>query len=159
MNFITTRAQYANTFKKNLLLVFTTFSISLLFLSFGSALSLQKEPDKTITYLHKFEYASFNGGQNIVFQGKLTTELGERVPYAKIIIKNDGPCPENYIIAEGMTDKHGHFWISTVAKVWDESDNLIKVHAEFEGNENFLSSSSHEFPVIVYPLHADKCEI
>ena len=109
-------------FKQNLLLVSTTFCILLLLLSFDSALSLQKEPDKTITYLHKFEHASFNGGQNIVFQGKLTTEFGDRIPYATIIIKNDGPCPKNYVMAEGITDKHGRFWISTIAK---DGMNLI----------------------------------
>ena len=107
--------------------------------------------------IHKFEYPWFNGGQTIVFSGKLATESGDRIPNAKIIIKNDGPCPENHIIAEGITDKHGRFMIYTIAKVWDESDNLNKVHAEFEGNENFLPSSSYEYSIVVYPLHAEKC--
>lgn len=143
-------------FKKNLILAFTTIGISLLLLNFGPVLSLQ-EPSKTILTLHEFEYASFNGGQTIVFSGKLTTELGDRIPSANIIIKNDGPCPENHVIAEGITDKHGRFWIYTITKVWDELDNLIKVHAEFEGDENFLPSISYEHIIVVYPLHAEKC--
>lgn len=138
------------------MLLFTTIGISLLLLNSVSSYSLQ-EPTKTILTLHKFEDPFFNGGQTIVFQGKLTTESGERVPYAKIIIKNDGPCPENHVIVEGFTDKHGRFWVYIIAKVWDESDNLIKVHAEFAGNENFLPSISYENTVVVYPLHAERC--
>jgi len=143
-------------FKRNQMLILTTISISLLLVNPVSSFSLQ-EPTKTILTLHKFEYAFFNGGQTIVFEGKLTTESGDRVPFVKIIIKNDGPCPENHVIAEGITDKHGRFWIPIITKVWDESDNLIKVHAEFEGNDNFLPSTSYEYNVVIYPLHAEKC--
>jgi len=142
--------------KRNLILVLATISISLLLLNSESSFSLQ-EPTKTILTLHKFEDFAFNGGQTITFQGKLTTESGDRISDAKIIIKNDGPCPENHVIAEGITDKHGRFWIYTITKMWDESDNVIKVHAEFEGNENFLPSTSHVFPIVVYPLHAEIC--
>ncbi|MGI9567690.1 MAG: hypothetical protein ACR2LL_11845 [Nitrosopumilus sp.] len=148
--------------KKNLIFLSASVCISLLLLSSsGSVLSAQEEmpsySEKTVLYLHKWEYATFNGGQSIVFEGKLTTESGERIPHAKIIIKNDGPCPENRIIAEGITDKKGHFWISIITKVWDESDNLIKVHAEFEGNDNFLPSVSDEHLVVIYQVNAEKC--
>ncbi len=142
--------------RNKIILVSTTICISILLLNFASAHSLQ-EPSKTILTLHEFEYPWFNGGQTIVFSGKLATELGDRIPNANIIIKNDGPCPENHIIAEGVTDKHGRFMIYTIAKIWDESDNLNKVHAEFEGNENFLPSSSYEHIMVVFPLHAEKC--
>ena len=63
------------------------------------------------------------------------------------------------IIAEGLTDKHGLFRIYTITKIWDESDNMIKIHAEFEGNENYLPSDSREYSIVVYPLHAEKCII
>lgn len=43
------------------------------------------------------------------------------------------------------------------SKIWDESDNLIKVHGEFEGNENFMPSSSDEFPIVIYPVNGEKC--
>ena len=147
--------------KKNLIFLSTSICISLLLFSFGSALYAQEEmsssPQKTVLYLHKWEHAAFNGGQSIVFEGKLTTESGERIPHAKIIIKNDGPCPDNRIIAEGMTDKKGRFWISIITKVWDESDNLIKIHAVFEGDDNFLPSVSDEHLVVVYQGNAEKC--
>ena len=147
--------------KKNLMFLCMSVCISLLLFSFGSPLFAQEEmspsTEKTLLYLHKWENAAFNGGQSIVFEGKLTTESGERLPHAKIIIKNDGPCPENHIIAEGITDKKGRFWISIITKVWDEYDNLIKVHAEFEGNDNFLPSVSDEHLVVVYQVNAEKC--
>jgi hypothetical protein len=142
--------------KRNLILVLATISISLLLLNSESSFSLQ-EPTKTILTLHKFEEGFFNGGQIITFQGKLSTESGNRIPDVKIIIKNDGPCPENYVIAEGVTGKDGLFWIYTIAKVWDESDNLITIHAEFGGNETFLPSASQAFPIVVYPVNAEKC--
>ena len=145
-----------NNFQKKLMYVSMFVCICSLLFTLDYSYSIQ-EPRKTILTLHQFEYASFNGGQTIVFSGKLTTDSGDRVPYAEILIKNDGPCPEDKVIAEGKTDKHGRFLISTVTKIWDESDNLIKVHAEFEGNSDFLASKSYERVVVVYPLNAEKC--
>ncbi len=142
--------------KRNLVILLTIISISLLLLNSEPSFSLQ-EPTRTILTLHKFEESFFNEGQTIVFQGKLTTQSGDRIPDAKIIIKNDGSCPEDHVMDEGVTDKHGRFWIYTVAKVWDKSDNLITVHAEFEGNKIFLPSTSFAFPIVVYPLNAEKC--
>ena len=144
--------------KRNLILVVVaTTSISLLLLNSESSFSLQEQPVKTILSLHKFEDGFFNGGQTITFQGKLITESGDKLPEAKITIKNDGPCPQDHVIAEGITDKQGLFWIYTVAKVWDELDNMITVHAEFEGSENFTPSTSYAFPIVVYPTNAEKC--
>lgn len=141
---------------EKLVFVLIAITISLLFLNVEPSLS--QEPIKTILTLNEFKTSTFNGGQPIVFEGKLTTPSGDRVPYAKILIKNDGPCPANHVIAEGITDKHGRFWIYTITNVWDGSDNLIKVHAEFEGNEKFLPSMSEKHIVIVYPVKADACE-
>ena len=131
--------------------------VTVLVLNPSSSLSLQ-EPTATVLVLHKFKSSTYNGGQPIVFQGKLTTEFGERIPNAKIIIKNTGPCPENHIISEGITDKHGRFWIKVITQVWDKDDGLIKVYAEFEGDENFLPSVSDKYNIVVYPLKATLCE-
>ena len=131
--------------------------ITALLLNPSNSLSLQ-EPTNTELVLHKFKSSTYNGGQPIVFQGKLTTESGERIPHAKIIIKNTGPCPENHIISEGTTDKHGRFWIKVITQVWDKDDGLIKVYAEFEGDENFLPSVSDKYNIVVYPLKAIVCE-
>ena len=114
-------------------------------------------PEKTILKLHNFNDHRFDGGQPIVFVGKLTTESGERIPDARILVKSDGPCPKDHIIASGNTDKHGRFWIYTLTKIWDESDNMIWVHAEFTGDENFSPSISNGQVVVVYPSHAEKC--
>ena len=114
-------------------------------------------PEKTILKLHNFNDHRFDGGQPIVFVGKLTSEAGERIPSAKILIKSDGPCPEDGIIASGFTDKYGRFWIHILTKIWDESDNMIKVHAEFEGNEKSEASISDERIIVIYPSHAERC--
>jgi hypothetical protein len=114
--------------------------------------------EKTMLKLHDFSDTRFNGGQPIVFVGKLETWDGKPIPNAKILIKsNDTPCPNDGIIATGLTDKKGRFWIYTLTKIWDEVDNLIIVHAEFEGDENYSSSVSRNQVVVVYPSHAEKC--
>jgi len=100
----------------------------------------------------------YNGGDPIVFAGTLWGSFSGRIPNAEIIIKNDGPCPEDHIIAKGITDQKGKYKIFESAKVWDATDNQIIVHAEFAGNENFLPSISKTKNVIVYPSHGEKCE-
>jgi len=100
----------------------------------------------------------YNGGDPIVFAGTLWGSFSGRIPNAEIIIKNDGPCPEDHIIAKGITDQKGKYKIFKIAKVWDASDNQIIVHAEFAGNEKFLPSISKTRNVIVYPSHGEKCE-
>ena len=100
----------------------------------------------------------YNGGDPIVFAGTLWGSSSGRIPNAEIIIKNDGPCPEDHIIAKGITDQKGKYKIYESAKVWDASDNQIIVHAEFAGNEKFFPSISKTRNVIVYPSHGEKCE-
>lgn len=99
--------------KQNLIVVILLTTTLSLLLNTDLSISAQ-EPVKTILDLHKFEEGIFNGRQTIIFQGKLLADSGERVSNTKIIIKNDGPCPNDNIIAEGITDKHGRFWISTI---------------------------------------------
>jgi len=100
----------------------------------------------------------YNGGDPIVYAGTLWGSFSGRIPNAEIIIKNDGPCPEDHIIAKGITDQKGKYKIYESAKVWDASDNQIIVHAEFAGNEKFFPSISKTRNVIVYPSHGEWCE-
>jgi len=101
------------------------------------------ELEKTVLAFLKFETSSFDGGQPIVFSGKLTTEDGTRIPDSEILIKSDGPCPSDGIIAKGTTDKYGKFWIYTMPKKWDPTDNLIKIHAEFLGDNHRIVFLAH----------------
>jgi len=140
------------------LLFFFCFTVAIVsFLNFEFAFSsLQHEG--TILKLYDFRGYEFNGGQPVVFVGKLTTEAGERIESAEILIKSDSLCPKDGIIASGFTDKTGRFWIYTITKIWDESDNMIKVRAIFLGNEKFSPSISDNQILVVYPSHAEKCE-
>ena len=113
--------------------------------------------EETVLKIYQFRGIFFNGGEPVVFRGKLTTESGQPVPGAKILIKNEGPCPNDGIIGDGITDKHGDFWILIITKVWDESNTLVKAHAEFDGNYEYSPSISSNQNFVVHPSHAEKC--
>ena len=78
---------------------------------------------------------------------------------AEIQIKSDGPCPNDGIIASGFTDKKGKYRIYSITKVWDASDNLIRVQAHFAGNEIYSPTISERSQIIiVYPTSTtEKC--
>ena len=120
--------------------------------------SVAFEGQKTKIRLHKFSDHRFDGGQPIVFSGNLFSESGHRVSNAQILIKNDSNCPEDGIIAKGFTDKNGRYWIKTTAMVWNTETNLVKIHAEFPGNENLLPSISKQYNVVVSPRQGVICE-
>jgi len=140
-----------------LLSIFCLTVVIMIFLNFELAFS-SLQAERTILKIYDFRGHEFNGGQPVVFVGKLTTEAGERIKSAEILIKSDGPCPKDGIIASGFTDTNGRFWIYTITKIWDESDNMIKVRAVFLGNEKFSPSISDSQILVVYPSHAEKCE-
>ena len=102
---------------------------------------------------------TFNGGQPIVFIGKLTGQGGHGIANAEIQIKSDGPCPADGVIASGFTDKNGRYRIYSITKVWDASDNFIRVQAHFAGNENYSPTISERSQIIVvYPNSTtEKC--
>jgi protocatechuate 3,4-dioxygenase beta subunit len=115
---------------------------------------------------------TFNGGQPIVFTGKLTGQGGHAIANAEILIKSDGPCPDDEIliksdgpcpddgiIASGFTDKKGKYRIYSITKVWDASDNMIRVQAYFAGNEIYSETISERSQIIiVYPTSTtEKC--
>jgi len=117
---------------------------------------ISQPQEKTILKLHDMRTVSYNGGQPIVFSGRLDTTSGV-ISDAEILIKSDGGCPDDGIIANGTTDKNGRYWILTLTKIWDPSDNSIKIHAEFLGDERFYPSKTQIEVVVVYPSHAEKC--
>ena len=102
---------------------------------------------------------TFNGGQPIVFIGKLTGQGGHGIANAEIQIKSDGPCPADGVIASGFTDKNGRYRIYSITKVWDASDNFIRVQAHFAGNEIYSPTISERSQIIiVYPTSTtEKC--
>jgi len=114
--------------------------------------------EKTILTFVKFQHIIFNGGYPIVFEGKLTNEFGDHIPDVYITIKNDGPCPEDHFIANGTTNNYGRYWIKINSKIWDEKDNMIRIHAEFNGNEKYLPSKSIDQYIVVLPTSStEKC--
>jgi hypothetical protein len=92
-----------------------------------------------------------------VFEGNLKDNFGNPISYAPILIRSDGPCPVNQIIAQGTTDKHGRYKIFTTSLIWDEHDGLITTFAEFPGSEFFEQSISDSQLIVVYPVKGEKC--
>ncbi|MCH6586615.1 MAG: hypothetical protein IH792_06285 [Thaumarchaeota archaeon] len=111
--------------------------------------NIQKE--KTKLRLSDITTSSFNGGQPIVFSGNLFTESGKIIADAEILIIGDGPCPSDGIIAKGQTDKRGRYRIMVETMIWDPTDNLIKIHAEYFGDEFYEPSYSQDEVIVVYP--------
>jgi hypothetical protein len=114
-----------------------------------------KQAEKTKLRLNDIASSRFNGGMPIVFSGNLSTE-SEFIPNAEILIVGDGPCPANGIISKGLTDKFGRYHILTELMIWDPSDNMIKIHSEYLGNEIYLPSSSQDEVIVVYPTKDTK---
>jgi len=113
--------------------------------------------NQTILAMVDLRQPRFNEGQPIVFEGKLTDYSGNPISHATILIRSDGSCPANQIIAQGTTDKHGRYKIPTKALLWDERDGLITTHAEFVGSESFEQSVSDPQLVVVYSVNGKKC--
>ncbi len=112
---------------------------------------IENQFEKTKLRLNDITTSSFNGGSTIGLSGNLQTKSGEFIPNAEILIVGDGPCPSDGIIAKGLTDKHGRYRIYIEMMIWDPSDNLIKIHAEYLGDEIYSPSSSQDEVIIVYP--------
>jgi hypothetical protein len=116
-----------------------------------------KTKNQTILSMANIMHPLFNEGQPIVFEGKLTDDFGNPILHVPILIRSDGPCPSNKIIAQGVTDKHGRYKIFTKALLWDEHDGLITTFAKFPGSEFFEQSISDSQLIVVYPVKGEKC--
>jgi len=114
-------------------------------------IKIENQFEKTKLRLNDITTSTFNGGSTIGLSGNLQTESGEFIPNAEILIVGDGPCPSDGIIAKGLTDKHGRYRIYIEMMIWDPSDNLIKIHAEYLGDEIYSPSSSQDEVIVVYP--------
>ena len=112
---------------------------------------IENQFEKTKLRLNDITTSTFNGGSTIGLSGNLQTKSGEFIPNAEILIVGDGPCPSDGIIAKGLTDKHGRYRIYIEMMIWDPSDNLIKIHAEYLGDEIYSPSSSQDEVIVVYP--------
>jgi len=111
--------------------------------------NIQKE--KTKLRFNDITTSSFNGGSPIGLSGNLSTESGEFIPNAEILIIGDGPCPSDGIVAKGVTDKRGRYRIFIETMIWDPTDNMIKIHAEYLGDEFYSPSYSQDEVIVVYP--------
>ena len=131
-------------------------AVSILILNVNVIFSEQTELSKI--RLHNMRSALVDGGQPIVFVGKLTNNSGEPIHNATVSIKNDQNCPDDQIVGTGITDKTGRFNVYTISKIWNEKDNLVRFHAEFNGDEKYFASSSNDIIYVIYPSHAQKCE-
>jgi hypothetical protein len=116
-----------------------------------------KIKNQSILTMVDFRENRFNEGQPVVFQGKLTDYSGNPISNVPILIRSDGPCPANQIIAQGITDKHGRYKIYTITLLWNEKDGFITTFAEFPGTESFEQSISDIQSVVVYPVKGEKC--
>ncbi len=116
-----------------------------------------KIKNKSILEMVDFREHRFNEGQPVVFEGKLTDYFGDPISNVPILIRSDGPCPANHIIAQGITDKHGRYKIYTKTLLWNEKDGFITTFAEFPGTESFEQSVSDIQSVVVYAVKGEKC--
>ena len=116
-----------------------------------------KIKNQSILTMVDFRENRFNEGQPVVFEGKLTDYSGNPISNVPILIRSDGPCPANQIIAQGITDKHGRYKIYTITLLWNEKEGFITTFAEFPGTEIFEQSVSDIQSVVVYPVNGEKC--
>ncbi len=112
---------------------------------------------QSILTMTGFRENRFNEGQPVVFGGKLTDYFGNPISQVPILIRSDGPCPSNQIIAQGITDKNGRYYIYTKTLLWNEKDGIITTFAEFPGTESFEQSVSDTQLVVVYAVKGEKC--
>ena len=136
--------------------IIAIIALSILILNVSTSFSEETEPSKI--KLHKMRSSIIDGGQPLVFVGKFTTDSGKAIYNATIIIKNDQNCPDEQIIGLGTTDKGGKFSVYTMPKIWNEKDNRVTFHAEFNGDEKYSASVSENRMYVIYPEHAQKCE-
>lgn len=138
-------------------IIISILAISILILNVNLIFSDQTESSKI--RLHQNNSIRIDGGQPLVFVGKLTTNLGEPINNATISIKNNQNCPSDQIIGTGLTDKTGRFYVYMISEIWNEEDNLVKFHAEFYGDEKYSTSISNDVIYVIHPSLAEKCEI
>lgn len=116
---------------------------------------LQEGNTKTVLKLNKIN--KINGVTPTVFSGTLLTESGHRIVNEKILIKSFEDCPANNIIAEGKTDKNGKFLITNNLLVWSNNKNIMKIYAEFLGNEQNEQSSSRQYNIVISHGNGQNC--
>jgi len=132
--------------------------VALSILILNISISFSEETELSKIKLHKMHSSIIDGGQPLIFVGKFTTDSGKPIYNATIIIKNDQNCPDDQIVGQGITDKRGKFSVYTISKVWNEKDNRVTFHAEFNGDEKYSASVSENRMFVIYPEHAQKCE-
>ena len=100
---------------------------------------------------------AINAGSTIIFSGSLSSNSGNHIANEEILINSDAGCPANGIIARGLTDKNGNFFIKTISMVWNLDEKPMKIFAEFLGNDFYEASSSRDYSVVTYPGNGQNC--
>ena len=79
-------------------------------------------------------------GQPIIFSGRLViADTGE--PVAGAVIKiYDSDVESDDLVASGMTDSDGYFYITWTAEPKDPFDRTVEVYAKFEGTDRLEAS-------------------
>ena len=131
--------------------------VSLMILSAVSIGTIYAETIDTEIRLFQWRSIQVNAGYDIAFSGNLNDNSGNPIPHAEILIRIDGVCPEDGIIARGITDSKGRYFIMTEAMHWDP-DGLVRANAVFSGDAKHSPSESRDQLIVVFPsAHGKSC--
>ncbi|MFQ5970576.1 MAG: hypothetical protein ACE5J2_08810, partial [Nitrososphaerales archaeon] len=99
-------------------------------------------------------------GDEVTFNGVLTTEEGESIPEADINIIKFTPKPEQVVIASGVTGIDGDFELSWTAQLTETEkapqdvtgkmlSETVVIYADFAGNDQFSASRSGKNTAVI----------
>ena len=130
---------------------------SLIVLSAISVGTIYAETSDTELRLFQWRSIQVNAGYDIAFSGTLKDISGNPIPHAEILIRIDGVCPDDGIIASGITDSKGRYFIMTEAMHWDP-DGLVRANAVFSGDIYHSPSESRGQLIVVFSsAHGKSC--
>ena len=131
--------------------------VALIVLSAVSVGTIYAETMDTELRLFPWRSIQVNAGYDIAFSGTLKDSSGNPIPHAEILIRVDGVCPDDGIIANGTTDAKGRYFIMTEAMHWDP-DGLVRANAVFSGDAKHSPSESRGQLIVVFPsAHGKSC--
>ncbi len=131
--------------------------VSLMVLSAVSVGTIYAETLDTEIRLFQWRSIQVNAGYDIAFSGNLKDSSGNPIPHAEILIRVDGVCPDDGLIASGITDAKGRYFIMTEAMHWDP-DGLVRANAVFFGDTKYSPSESRDQLIVVFPsAHGKSC--
>jgi len=94
-------------------------------------------------------YSTVSEGSTISISGRLTTFDGAGIPNVKVYIRDEDAGSGDDMITSLRTDSNGNFRYNWIAKSMDPFDTVVEIYAVFEGTQEFDSSRSNQFNLIV----------